>query len=67
MLKFECVDVIGECFLVELESSLFVSLINMLVNKSKFDEYIKEGKRLICDEILRIVVFLSSVVVFWLY
>ena len=62
LLKFESADVTGECSLAESESSSFASLTNTPVNKSKLDEHSKEGKRLIRDEILRIVASLSSVV-----
>lgn len=60
--KFERADATVECSLAESESSTSVSLTNTPVNKSKLDEHSKEGKRLIRDEILRIVASLSSVV-----
>lgn len=60
--KFERADAMGECSLAESESSSSVSSSSTPVNKSKLDEHTKEGKRLIRDEILRIVASLSSVV-----
>ncbi|XP_078353189.1 rapamycin-insensitive companion of mTOR-like isoform X2 [Oculina patagonica] len=60
--KFERADASGEDSLVESGAGSAVSLTNTPANKTKLDEHTTEGKRLIRDEILRIVTSLSSVV-----
>ena len=62
MFKFERADASGEDSLVESGVGSSASLANTPANRNKLDEHTAEGKRLIRDEILRIVTSLSSVV-----
>ena len=63
LFKFESTESAGEPSYMESSTQSSVSIIsNTPANKKKLDEHTPEGKRLIRDEILRLVASLSSVV-----